>query len=225
MPVFRVERQPNGVAHLVMDDPARKVNVLGEAAIADLERALGVLESDTELRGVVLLSGKPGSFVAGADVNAIGALTDREAVHGLVRRAHAAFGRLAGLHCPTVAAIDGICLGGGTELALACDSRIAAEEERTQIGLPEVLLGIIPGFGGTTRPPRLVGLTVALDLILTGRAVDARRAERMGLIARAVPAAWLLEHAHRRLAELERKPRRRRRDRFRPRGLASRLMD
>ncbi len=225
MPIFRVERQPNGVAHLVMDDPARKVNVIDEAAIADLERALAVLEGDRELRGVVLKSGKPGSFVAGADVNAIASITEREAVHVLVRRVHGVLGRLSALDCPTVAAIDGTCLGGGTELALACDSRIASEEEHTQIGLPETLLGIIPGFGGTTRLPRLTGLSAALDLILTGRTVDARRAERMGLVARAVPGAWLIEHAHRRIAELERKSQKHRRDRFRPRGLASWFMD
>src|SRR5437870_1129326 len=225
MSIFRVERQVNGVAHLVMDDSSRKVNEIGEPAIADLERAVTVLESDTELRGVVLMSGKPGSFVAGADVNGIAAVTEREEVHALVRRVHAVFGRLAALHCPTVAAIDGICLGGGTELALACDSRIASEEEHTQIGLPETMLGIIPGFGGTTRLPRLVGLSTALDLTLPGRSVDARKAERMGLIARAVPSAWLIEHAHRRLAELEKRSAKRRRDRYRARGFMAWFMD
>ena len=225
MAIFRVERQVNDVAHLVMDDPARKLNVLSEAAIADLERALAVLEGDRGLRGVVLMSGKPGSFVAGADVSAIASITEREAVHVLVRRVHSVFGRIAALPIPTVAAIDGICLGGGTELALACDSRVATEEERTQIGLPETMLGIIPGFGGTTRLPRLIGLTLALDLILTGRSVDARRAERMGLIARAVPAAWLIEHAHRRVADLERKPQKQRRDRYRARGFMPWLTD
>ena len=223
--IFRIERQVNGVAHLVMDDPTRKVNVIGEKAVADLERAVTALESDAELRGVVVMSGKAGSFVAGADVNEIASVTVREEVHGLVRRVHAVFGRLAALHCPTVAAIDGTCLGGGTELALACDSRVATEEEHTQIGLPETMLGIIPGFGGTTRLPRLVGLSTALDLILTGRSVDARKAERSGLVARAVPAAWLIEHAHRRLAELEKRPARRRRDRFRARGFVSWFMD
>ena len=225
MGIFRVERQVNGVAHLVMDDPARKVNVIGEAAIADLERAVAVLESDPQLRGVVLMSGKPGTFVAGADVNEIAAVTEREAVLALVRRVHSVFARIAALHCPTVAAIDGICLGGGTELALACDSRVATEEPHTQIGLPETMLGIIPGFGGTTRLPRLIGLTAALDLILTGRSVDAKKAERIGLVARAVPAAWLVEYAHRRIAELEKRPAKRRRDRSRARGLAGWFMD
>jgi len=225
MAAFRIERLAGGIAHLVMDDPARRVNVLDEAAIGDLEAALSALEVAADLKGVVLRSGKEGSFIAGADVQAIGALMDRAALHALVRRAHAAFGRLVALPVPTVAAIDGVCLGGGTELALACDSRVASEEERTQIGLPETLLGILPGFGGTTRLPRLVGLSAALDLILTGRALDARRAEKIGLVARAVPAAWLIDHAQRRLIELERRPRGARRDAFRPRGALQWLID
>ena len=189
MPAFRVEWIERGLAHLVMDDPDRKVNLLDEAAIADLDAALSELEKNAGLLGVLLRSGKPGSFIAGADIHAIAAVTERASVLEIVRRAHAAFGRLASLACPTVAAIDGVCLGGGTELALACDSRVASEEPHTQIGLPEVLLGILPGFGGTTRLPRLVGVSAALDLILTGRSLDGRRAERIGLVARTVPGA------------------------------------
>src|SRR5262249_49065013 len=143
-------------------------------------------------QGVIVRSGKPGSFIAGADIDAIGSITDADRVHELVRRGQMAYGRLAALPCPTVAAIDGICLGGGTELTLACAARLAAEEPRTQIGLPEVMLGIFPAWGGTTRLPRLIGLPAALDLILTGRSIDARRAEKLGLVARAVPAAWLV---------------------------------
>ena len=221
MPVFHLDRKDRGIVHLVMDHPARRVNVLDVEALDDLGRTLEDLSSMADLQGVVLRSGKPGSFIAGADVQAIGSITDRDEVLQLVRRAHAAFGKLASLPCPTVAAIDGVCLGGGTELALACDSRIASEEPRTQIGLPEVLLGIFPGFGGSQRLPRLIGLPAALDLILTGRAVDARRAEKMGLVARAVPAAWLIEHAHRRLEALARRPKGRRRDAYRPRGFGA----
>ena len=225
MPAFRVERQAGGIAHLVFDHPARKVNVLDAESLGDLDLALTELEGGEALQGVVLVSGKRGSFIAGADVAAIGSLTDREQVLALIRRAHLAFNRLAQLPCPTVAAIDGICLGGGTELALACDSRIASDEPATQIGLPEVLLGIFPGFGGSQRLPRLVGLSAALDLILTGRALDARRAEKAGLIARAVPAAWLIERAHERLAALARRPAPRRRDAYRPRGLGAWFVD
>ena len=224
MPSFRIEWPRPGLAHLVFDDPARRVNVIDEAAIADLERALAELEASPMLEGVVLRSGKAGSFIAGADVNAIGSMTDREQVLALIRRAHAAFNRLAALGAPTVAAIDGVCLGGGTELALACDSRVASEEPGTQIGFPETLLGIFPGFGGTTRLPRLVGLQTALDLILTGRALDGRRAEKIGLAARAVPGAWLIEGAHRRIEELKRRPPRARRDAFRSRDLGTWLM-
>jgi 3-hydroxyacyl-CoA dehydrogenase/enoyl-CoA hydratase/3-hydroxybutyryl-CoA epimerase len=224
MPVFVLESHPRGIAHLVMDHPSRRVNVLDVEAIDDLGRAVEELKARADLQGVVLRSGKAGSFIAGADVQAIGSMTDRDEVLHLVRRAHAAFSGLASLPCPTVAAIDGVCLGGGTELALACDSRIASEV-RTQIGLPEVLLGIYPGFGGTQRLPRLVGLAAALDLILSGRTRDARRAEKMGLIARAVPAAWLIEHAHARLEALAKRPAGRRRDAHRPRGFGAWFVD
>ena len=221
---FRIEWTEARVAHLVMDDPARKLNVLDEGAIAGLETALTELEAGSPT-GVVVRSGKSGSFIAGADIEAIGALTDREQVKQVIRRAHAAFQRLASLRCPTVAAIEGVCLGGGTELALACDSRIAAEEPRTQIGLPEVMLGIFPGFGGTARLPRVVGLRSALDLILSGRSLDARRAERAGLIHRAVPGAWLLEHAQRRIEELSARGAGVRRDAYRPRDLAGWVLE
>jgi len=215
--VFRVERRAGGIAHLVVDHPARKLNVLDADAVASLEAALTDLEAAPP-SGVVVVSAKPGSFIAGADIDAIGSITDAEQVRTLVRRGQAAYERVAALPCPTVAAIDGVCLGGGTELALACDSRVAAEEARTQIGLPETMLGIFPAWGGTTRLPRLVGLPNALDLILSGRSLDARRAEKMGLIARAVPAAWLIEHAEARLASLARKKPKQRRDRYRPAG-------
>ncbi len=233
MSVFHVEFLPSGVpgpegiAHLVMDDPTRRVNVIDEQALGDLESALELLEGRPDLGGLVVRSGKPGTFVAGADVDAIAALTDRALALALVRRAQAAFARLAALPFPTVAAIDGPCLGGGTELALACRSRVAAQEPHTRIGLPEVPLGIIPGSGGTTRLPGLVGLSTALDLILTGRTLDARGAERAGLVERAVPGVWLIEHAHRRLAELAARGRSHGRAgvRWRPRGLRSWFMD
>ncbi len=225
MTVFRLESQAGGIVHLVMDHPDRKVNVLDEAALGDLERTLEQLAGSPAPTGVLLVSGKPGSFIAGADLEAIGSIVERDQVLVLIRRAHAAFGKLAALPCPTVAVIDGICLGGGTELALVCDSRIASEEPRTQIGLPEVLLGIYPGFGGSVRLPRVVGLSSALDLILTGRALDAKRAERIGLIARAVPAAWLIERAQQHLAVLARRPARQRRDAYRARSFGDWLLN
>ncbi len=224
MAIFRVETRPEGLAHLVMDDPSRKVNVLTVGAFADLEAALAVLESMGGIKGVVLRSGKAGSFIAGADIDAISSITDPAEVTALVKRAHAAFSRLAALPVPTVAAIEGPCLGGGLEIALACDSRVAAEERAT-IGAPETMLGILPAFGGTTRLPRLVGLSAACDLILTGRTLDAKRAERMGLVAKAVPAAWLVESAEKRLAQIASRPAGARRDAYRPKTLMARFLD
>ncbi len=226
MSAFRVEAGGDAkVAHLVMFQPERKHNVLDLAALDSLDHALAQLEGDSDLKGVVLRSGREGSFIAGADIEAIGAITDPDEVRRLIQRAHALFLRLENLGVPTVAAIDGVCLGGGTELALACDSRIASEEPRTLLGLPEVMLGIFPGFGGTTRLPGVVGYPAALDLILTGRSLDARRAEKLGLIARAVPATWLLQSAHERLAELARRPAGKRRDRHTPKGLMGWLLE
>ena len=224
MSVFRVEYRPNGIAHLVMEDSTRKLNVLTIAAFNDLDAALAELEGHADLRGVVLRSGKDGSFIAGMDIEAIASVIEAAEAAKLVTRAHEIFSRLAALNVPTVAAIDGVCLGGGLEIALACDSRVAAEES-AQIGLPETLLGIFPAFGGTTRLPRLIGLSAACDLILTGRTLDAKRAEKMGLVAKSAPAAWLLEAAEQRLARLAERPAAARRDRYRPKGFGPWLVD
>ncbi|HXT50177.1 MAG TPA: 3-hydroxyacyl-CoA dehydrogenase NAD-binding domain-containing protein, partial [Thermoanaerobaculia bacterium] len=134
------------------------------------------------LRGLVLRSGKPDTFIAGADIEELEQLSDRAQVRELLRYGHALFGRVAALPFPTVAAIHGACMGGGTELSLCCDWRVASEHEKTKIGLPEVQLGLIPGLGGTQRLPRLIGVPAALDLILTGRQVSASRARKLGLV-------------------------------------------
>lgn len=214
--VFRVERQDDGTAHLVADHPSRKLNVLDLDALASLESALTTLEAAPP-RGLLVRSAKPGSFIAGADLGVLARVTSEAEVEAYVRRGQAAYARLAALSCPTLAVIDGVCLGGGLELALACDSRLAADEPRTRIGLPEVQLGLLPAWGGTTRLPRLVGVPAALDLILAGRQLDARRAEKLGLVARAVPAAWLDTRARDHLEALIARPAERRRDRHRPR--------
>src|SRR5690606_1499106 len=140
-------------------------------------------------------SGKDGSFIAGADVNAIAAITDPAEAEAKARAGQRLFRRLEQLDVPTIAAIDGICLGGGTELVLACTYRLASERPETRIGLPEVQLGILPGFGGTTRLPRLIGLRAASDVILTGRNLNARKAQRIGLIDEAVPTPTLYQRA------------------------------
>ncbi|HEY8470302.1 MAG TPA: 3-hydroxyacyl-CoA dehydrogenase NAD-binding domain-containing protein [Longimicrobiales bacterium] len=217
----------DGVAWLVFDRPESRVNLLASGVMARLDLLLADVEEGIRagrIRAVVVRSGKPGTFIAGADVEEIAGLTDAAEAEALAREGQRIFRRLDLLPAPTIAAIEGACLGGGTELALACDVRLASDAPETRIGLPEVRLGIIPGFGGTVRLPRLIGLRAALDLILTGRTVDARRAERIGLVDECVPAPLLIQRArHLALTLAERKGAaggRRRRA-----GLAGRLLD
>ncbi|HSH45990.1 MAG TPA: 3-hydroxyacyl-CoA dehydrogenase NAD-binding domain-containing protein [Longimicrobiales bacterium] len=180
-----LEVDGDGVAWFVFDDPDRKVNVLSSAVMERLDTLLGETEDairDGRVRAAVFRSGKDGAFIAGADVTEIASITDPDEGRSKAARGQAVFQRIHRLTVPTIAAIDGACLGGGTELALACDVRLASDRPETKIGLPETRLGIIPGFGGTTRLPRLIGLVAAADLILTGRNVDARKATKLGLV-------------------------------------------
>lgn len=165
-----------------------------------LSEVLGELEragSAGEIRGAVIVSAKPEVFVAGADVQEIAGIADPADGEAKAQRGQAIFERLARFPLPTVAAIHGACVGGGLEMALACRLRVATDDPKTRLGLPEVTLGIIPGWGGTQRLPRLIGLEAALDLILTGRLVDARRARRLGLVDDVVARPILLPVAKR----------------------------
>jgi 3-hydroxyacyl-CoA dehydrogenase/enoyl-CoA hydratase/3-hydroxybutyryl-CoA epimerase len=180
-----LEYGSDGVASLVFDDPERKVNVLSTPLMERLDGLIGEVEtaaSEGRVRALVLRSGKDGRFIAGADVDEIAGITDPAEGRAKAARGQAVFTRVQALPIPTVAAVDGTCLGGGTELILACDVRIASDRPETRIGLPEIKLGILPGFGGTTRLPRWIGLIAASDIILAGKAVDARKAQRIGLI-------------------------------------------
>jgi len=176
----------DGVAVLTLDVPDSKVNVLSGAVLDELSTLLERLPH-VGLRGMVIASGKPRAFVAGADVHEIWDIRSPEQGEAAAARGQAIFQRLATLPFPTLAAIDGACLGGGTELALACRFRVASDFDRTGLGLPEVRLGILPGFGGSTRLPRLIGLPAALDMILTGKTLDAKRALRAGLVDDVLP--------------------------------------
>jgi 3-hydroxyacyl-CoA dehydrogenase/enoyl-CoA hydratase/3-hydroxybutyryl-CoA epimerase len=171
----------DGIAWLVLDDPAKKVNTLSTRLFEWFEEQVSRAERERPA-ALVILSGKPDGFVAGADIEELQTLKEPEQVIEMLQRGHALMNRLAGLPFPTVAAIHGACLGGGLELALACRFRIATEHPKTRLGVPEVQLGLIPGLGGTQRLPRLIGVPAALDLILTGRQVDARKAKRLGLV-------------------------------------------
>jgi len=171
----------DGIAWLRLDDPGKKVNTLSHRLFSWFEEQIGRLERQRP-EGLAIFSGKPDGFVAGADLEELLRLSDKEAVLEMLQRGHDLMERLAGLPFPTVAAIHGACLGGGLELALACRRRVATQHPKTKLGLPEVQLGLIPGLGGTQRLPRLLGVPAALDLVLTGKQVDARKAKRLGLV-------------------------------------------
>ena len=186
----RLRIDVDGVGRLTFRDPARRQNILTQEVMEALAAEVGEAEEAARggaLRTLIVESAQPGSFIAGADVNAIAAIEDRRAATEASRAGQTLFGRIAALPVPTIAAIRGICLGGGTELALACDYRLADDDDRTRIGLPEVLLGILPGWGGTTRLPGLVGLSAALDLMLSGRPARVSRARRIGLVDCVLP--------------------------------------
>jgi len=203
----RVTRE-SGIAWLLLDDPEKRVNTLSSRLMGWLESEIEALAGEPPA-GLVIASGKPDGFAAGADVEELQALADRAALLALLARGHALMARLAALPFPTVAAIHGACLGGGLELALACRRRVATEHAKTRLGLPEVQLGLIPGLGGTQRLPRLLGVPAALDLILTGRTVGARRARKLGLVDAVCHPAALREAAERLAREGARKPARR----------------
>ncbi|HTQ07291.1 MAG TPA: fatty acid oxidation complex subunit alpha FadJ [Polyangiaceae bacterium] len=194
-PAIRLERRDDGVGVIRIDVPGESVNTLRGPFAAELEAAVAALQADSALRAVVVASGKPDGFVAGADIKELMAAKSAREVSELSRRGQAALGRLAALEKPVVAAIHGACLGGGLELALACHARVASTDEKTKLGLPEVQLGLLPALGGTQRLPRLVGTEAALDLILTGKQLDARRAQRLGLVDEVVPAAIVFDVA------------------------------
>ena len=176
-----------GVATLWVDSPNRAVNVFDEAMIDDLEHAMLQLEqSVSKLRLVVLRSCKPKHFFAGADVNRIAEVTSLEEVQSVLLRGQQLFARLECLPLTTIAYVEGACMGGGLEFALACTYRVALEDRSTKLGLPEIQLGLIPGWGGTQRLPKLIGQSVALPMILQGKSLSAKDALKCGLVDRVV---------------------------------------
>ncbi len=181
----------NEIVHVVFDRPDEKVNLLTPAILEDLRELLDSIAAREDVRGLIFKSAKPGNFIAGMDVEVIASFTDAFKAAEGARFGQGVFQKIADLPVPSGVAIGGACLGGGTELALACTVRVASDAASVKIGLPETQLGIIPGFGGTQRLPRLVGLTAALDLILTGRQLDAKRALRAGLVDLVCPPEYL----------------------------------
>lgn len=185
------------VAELTFDMPNKSANILSSHVLNELEKHLDTLESEAGLAGLVIRSGKPGTFIAGADLREfVQSLdVDRDQIVTMCRRGRILFARLAALPAVTVAAIDGICVGGGAELAIWCDRRILSNSAGTQFGFPEVKLGLFPGWGGTVRTPRIVGLYNAVELITSGDSLGATAAVEMGLATQSVAADELCDAA------------------------------
>jgi len=196
MSALRLEHD-DGIAIVTIDLPGASVNKVSAALRTEFAELFGGIESDTTVKGVVLMTGKPDTWIAGADIDeflAMHGVTDAES---LSRGGQALLARLESLRVPVVAAIHGACLGAGLETALACHYRVASDHPKTVLALPEVQLGIIPGAGGTARLPRLIGLAASLDLMLTGKQLDGRRARSAGIVDETVPAPILLREAKR----------------------------
>jgi len=197
-----IEHADDGFVTLSFAVPDHRQNVLTPGVLADLAAVLDELENRAPRRrprGLVLRSARPGSFFAGADVSRLDEvrrLPEAE-IARLCDVGRSLFSRLSRLPWPSVAVIDGVCLGGGLELALACDLRVATDAEHTLLGFPEVKLGLLPGWGGTVRLPRLIGAGPAVELVASGENVGAAAAARMGLVDACVPAEQAIETAHR----------------------------
>ncbi len=212
---LRLEVGDDGVAVVFIDVRGERVNVLTPRLGEDFEAVIERLETDPAIRAVVVASGKPEGFVAGADLKMMRDLTDAAEVSRLGHATQGLFGRIEALHRahgkPVVAAIHGAVMGGGTELALACGMRILSDSPRTVVSCPEVKVGMLPAAGGCTRLPRLIGIAAALDLVLTGRDVRAKAAKKLGFADEVVPEPVLLDVARRRALEaLAPKPARKR---------------
>jgi 3-hydroxyacyl-CoA dehydrogenase/enoyl-CoA hydratase/3-hydroxybutyryl-CoA epimerase/3-hydroxyacyl-CoA dehydrogenase/enoyl-CoA hydratase/3-hydroxybutyryl-CoA epimerase/enoyl-CoA isomerase len=181
--IFTLEQPTPDVAVLSINDPTKGANVLSRGVLAELEAQLTALEKRRDLAGLVIRSTKPGNFIAGADLREFAADLDRspDEVAAVSHLGQQIFARLSRASFVTVAAIDGVCLGGGAELAIWCDRRLMADDEATSFGFPEVKLGLLPGWGGTARTPRIIGLSNAVELITVGEPIDAKAAYAVGL--------------------------------------------
>ncbi len=180
----------HGIGWLTFDCPGEKINKLSASALAELSEMIAQAKTASDLQVLVIVSAKTDIFVAGADIAEIQNIDTPEDGYAKARSGQSIFDQLASFPMPTIAAIDGAALGGGLELALACLFRVVSDNPKTQLGLPEVNLGIIPGFGGTQRLPRLIGVQAALPMIISGGSVDGNKAEKLGLADRCVSSAF-----------------------------------
>jgi len=194
----------DGIATLTLDRQGSSANIFDVSALHELDAHLATLEARAEVRGLLIVSAKPKIFIAGADLNSFAGATV-EQLGEIVGLGHRIFTRLERLPFPSVAAVHGVCLGGGCELALACDWRVGSLDKSTKIGLPETQLGILPAWGGSVRLPRLIGLPAALGIILAGKQLVAQQALKAGLVDEVAHPEYLVAAARRQLAKGKRR--------------------
>lgn len=189
---WKTDLRPDGVLVLSFDREGESVNSFGQDVLIELGTLLEriVLEPP---KAMVLRSAKAKGFIAGADIREFQEFDRKGTIGDSIRRGQTLFQRIADLPFPTVAAIHGFCMGGGTEISLACTYRVASTDPSTRIGLPEVKLGIYPGWGGSVRLPRLIGAPAAMDLMLTGRTLSASAAKALGVVDRAAVGDGLFD--------------------------------
>jgi len=183
------------IALFTLDDPQKGANILSRHVLDELEARLDEIDQRGGLAGLVIASGKPSNFIAGADIREFAAAKDiqPEDTVAMCTRGRKLFQRLSTCRCVTVAAIDGVCVGGGAELALWCDRRVMSDRREAQYGFPEVKIGIFPGWGGTARTPRIVGLGNAVEMVTSGESIDGRAAALMGLASDVAPSDQVVE--------------------------------
>jgi len=200
-PALKFDIDPHRRGVVTFDFPGSKANTLGQAVLAEWEKLLDQLEKQTDLQGLILRSGKPGMFIAGADLKELGsAPQDSPTIRYLIERGLKIIDRIEALPYATIAAIDGVCLGGGLEFALGFDFRLAGSHSKAEVGFPEVKVGLIPGWGGTQRLTRLIGPSLAAEMICSGDAIPAIKARDYGIVFDVVPSDQLLAEAGRVLA-------------------------
>src|SRR5213083_364414 len=193
--MIRREIGDDHICLLTFDRPESGANIFDAATLDELNEHLDSVENDASLRGLVIASAKKSIFVAGADLKTLLQQAQSGDMRAFIAKGQQIFGRLADLKIPTIAAIHGACAGGGYEVTLACDYRIASNDPATRIGLPETTLGLIPAWGGCTRLPRLIGAEKAAEVILKGKLYGAEDALKLGLVDEATAKDHLLEAA------------------------------
>src|SRR5881392_3463307 len=194
------------VCVLTFDRPESGANVFDVATMSELSEHVDVIERDESLRGLIITSAKKSIFIAGADLKTLLKQAQTGELRDFIAQGQRVFNRIAALKIPSVAAIHGACAGGGYEITLACDWRVASNDPATRIGLPETTLGLIPAWGGCTRLPRLIGAEKAAEVILKGKLYSAQEALKLSLVDEVAPRDQLVDHARKRLRGGKRKP-------------------